>query len=197
MIQTYKFFGENSSLEFDDSKTVKELLQYAFEQFDYYEPFGMDAVTIYQTGFAHFTLDTSRKCCEEIKDPNGLCFAYHIPGFLYYAEGGWGHHMSELSNHPVFCHPVSLKLKFEDFDHTVVFEGTHSFREVLDLLKQVGYVNDSISQITIQVLAYPKANYTRHVDYRDVILDAPMTAFYETLPTDGVVTLVLGGEDYA
>lgn len=67
MIQTYKFFGENSSLEFDDSKTVKELLQYAFEQFDYYEPFGMDIVTIYQSGHAHFTLDTSRKCYEEIE----------------------------------------------------------------------------------------------------------------------------------
>lgn len=89
MIQTYKFFGENSSLEFDDSKTVKELLQYAFERFDYYEPFGMDTVTIYQSGHAHFTLDTSRKCYEEIKDPKGLCFAYYIPGFLYYAEGGW------------------------------------------------------------------------------------------------------------
>lgn len=197
MIQTYKFFGENSSLEFDDSKTVKELLQYAFERFDYYEPFGMDTVTIYQSGHAHFTLDTSRKCYEEIKDPKGLCFAYYIPGFLYYAEGGWGHHMSELSNHPVFSPPISLKLKFEEFDHTVVFEGTHSFREVLDLLKQVGYVNDSISQITIQVLAYPKANYTKHVDCSDAILDAPMTAFDEILPTDGVVTLVLGGEDYA
>lgn len=151
----------------------------------------MDTVTIYQTGFAHFTLDTSRKCCEEIKDPYGLCFAYYIPGFLYYAEGGWGHHMSELSNHPVFNNSVSLKLKFEDFDHTVVFEGPHSFREILDLLKQVGCVNDSISQITIQVLAYPNANYTKHVDCSDVILDAPMTAFYETLPIDGVVTLIL------
>lgn len=151
----------------------------------------MDTVTIYQTGFAHFTLDTSRKCCEKIKDPYGLCFAYYIPGFLYYAEGGWGHHMSELSNHPVFNNSVSLKLKFEDFDHTVVFEGSHSFREILDLLKQVGYVNNSILQITIQVLAYPNANYTKHVDCSDVILDAPMTAFYETLPIDGVVTLIL------
>lgn len=195
MIQTYKFFGENSSLEFEDSKTVKELLQYAFEQFDYYEPFGMDSVTIYQTGFAHFTLDTSRKCYEEIKDPNGLCFAYHIPDFLYFAEGGWGHHMSELPNHPVFDHPVSLKLKFEDFNHTVVFEGTHSFREALDLLKQVGYVDSSLSQIIIQVLAYPKANYIKYIDCQNSILDAPITEFYKTLPTDGVVTLILDDED--
>lgn len=197
MIQTYRFFGENSSLEFDDSKTVKELLQYAFEQFDYYEPFGMETVTIYQSGHAHFTLDTSRKCYEEIKDPNGLCFAYYIPGFLYYAEGGWGHHMSELSNHPEFISPVSLKIKFEDFDHTVVFEGTHSFREVLELLKRVRYIDESFDQILIQVLAYPKPNYTKYIECHNSILDAPMAEFYKTLPTDGIVTLILGEVDYA
>ena len=197
MIQTYRFFGENSSLEFDDSKTVKELLQYAFEQFDYYEPFGMGTVTIYQSGHAHFTLDTSRKCYEEIKDPNGLCFAYYIPGFLYYAEGGWGHHMSELSNHPEFISPVSLKIKFEDFDHTVVFEGTHSFREVLELLKRVRYIDESFDQILIQVLAYPKPNYTKYIECHNSILDAPMAEFYKTLPTDGIVTLILGEVDYA
>lgn len=196
MKQIYKFYGENP-LEFDDSKTVRELIQYAFEQFDYYEPFGIHAVTIYQTGYAHFTLDTSRRCFEEIKEPNGLCFAYHIPGFLYYAEGGWEHHMSELPNHPVFNSPVSLKIKFEDFDHTVVFEGTHSFREVLNLLKRVGYINESIEQIIIQVLAYPKPNYTKHIECHNSILDAPMVEFYKTLPTDGIVTLMLGGADYA
>ena len=197
MIQIYKFFGENSSLEFDDSKTVKELIQYAFEQFDYYEPFGMDTVTIYQSGHAHFTLDTSRKCSEEIKNLDGICFAYHIPNFLYYAEGGWGHHMPELSNHPVFNNPVSLKIKFEDFNHTVIFEGTHSFREVLKLLKRVGYIDESIERIKIQVLAYPNPNYTEYIDCHNPILDTPMIEFYKTLPTDGIVTLILGGVDYA
>lgn len=196
MIQTYQFWGE-MPLEFDDSKTVRELIRYAFEQLDYYEPFGMDAVTIYQTGTPHFILDTNRKCHEEIADPNGLCFAYHIPGFLYYAEGGWGHHMPELANHPVFQQPVPLKLKFEDFHHTVVFEGTHSFREVLDLLKQVGCISDPVERIEIQVLAYPDPNYTRSIDCRDPILDAPLTEFYKALPTDGIVTLVLSGTDYA
>nr|WP_302286889.1 hypothetical protein [Catenibacterium mitsuokai] len=46
MIQEYNFFRENT-LKFEDSKTVKELLEYAFEQYGYYEPFGMDTVTIY------------------------------------------------------------------------------------------------------------------------------------------------------
>lgn len=34
MIQTYHFLGEYS-LEFEDSKTVKELIEYTFEKFDY------------------------------------------------------------------------------------------------------------------------------------------------------------------
>ncbi len=195
MIQTYRFFGENP-LEFEDSKTVRELIHYAFEKFDYYEPFGMDTVTIYQTGHAHFTLDTSRKCCEEIKNLDGLCFAYHIPNFLYYAEGGWGHHMSELPNHPVFNNPVSLKIKFDNFNHTVVFEGTHSFREVLNLLKRVGYIDEAIERIKIHVLAYPKPNYTKYIDCQNPILDATIIEFYKTLPIDGIVTLILGGTDY-
>ena len=45
MIKTFQFLGE-SSLEFDDAKTVKELIRYAFEHFGYYEPFGIDTVTI-------------------------------------------------------------------------------------------------------------------------------------------------------
>lgn len=67
MIQEYSFFRENT-LKFEDSKTVRELLEYAFEQYGYYEPFGMDTVSIYQANIPHFTLDTSRKCYEEIKD---------------------------------------------------------------------------------------------------------------------------------
>ena len=39
MIRKYKFPGEGS-LEFDDNKTVSELLEYAFDKFGYYEPFG-------------------------------------------------------------------------------------------------------------------------------------------------------------
>lgn len=57
--------------------------------------------------------------------------------------------MQKLTNHPVLRNPISLKMKFEDFDHTVVYEGTHTFRDVFNLLKQVGYVETSISQIKI------------------------------------------------
>ena len=64
MIKTYKFFGE-SPLEFEDSKTVKELVEYAFDKFNYYEPFGMDTVTIFQchhpkSNKGWFTTDTKK-----------------------------------------------------------------------------------------------------------------------------------------
>lgn len=195
MINRYHFLGEEP-IKFDDSKTVKELVEYAFDKFDYYEPFGMDAVTVFQchhskSNYGWFTLNSLRLCKDEIENRDELCFAYHIPGFLYYAEGGWGHHMLELGNHPEFQQPVSLKLKFEEFNHTVVFEGTHSFREVLNLLKKVGYIDGTNSQITVQVLAYPKSNYSKHIDCCDPILNAPMTDFEKSLPLDGIVTLVL------
>lgn len=198
MIKTYKFFGENP-LEFEDTKTVKELLEYAFEEFGYYEPFGMDKVTVFQAyhpsgNYGWFTCDTTRKCSDEIKNRNELCFAYYIPDFLYFAEGGWGHHMKELGGHPEFSNPVSIKLRFEDFNHTVVFEGTHSFREVLNLLKRVGYIDESIERIIIHVCAYPNSYYTQYLDCHNSILDAPMVEFDKALPIDGIM---LGGADYA
>ena len=49
--------------------------------FDYYEPAGMELVTIFQshnskTNVGWFTTDTSRSCEEEIEDTDWLCFAY-------------------------------------------------------------------------------------------------------------------------
>lgn len=192
MIQTYRFFGEEP-IEFNDLNTVKELVEYAFERFDYYEPFGMDAVTIYEASYpGHFVLNTSQKCASEIKDPNELCFAYYIPGVLYYAEGGWGHHMRELTNHPKFSHPVDLELKFDDFKHTVVFEGSRTFREILELFQRVGYIEKDSPRITMRVLAYPRPNYSKELDYSDNTLDLPLKEFEKTLPLDeGIVTLII------
>lgn len=191
MIREYNFRGE-IPLKFDDNKTVSELIKYAFDKFGYYEPLGMDCVTVYQCRRPYFVLDTSRLCCEEIEMPQDLCFAYYIPGFLYYAEGGWDDKMSELENHPVFNHPVSLNLQFFDFDNTVVFEGTHTFREVINLLKKVEYIDDTIQDIKVHVMAYPKPDFIKHIDLSDPILDAPMIEFEKTLPTkDGIVTLTL------
>ena len=87
--------GENAAFEFDDSKTVREMIQFAFDQLDYYEPAGMEIVTVFQchhpkTSTGWFTRDTGRICAEEIINTDELCFAYQIPDVFYFAEGGWG-----------------------------------------------------------------------------------------------------------
>jgi len=46
MIQKYRF--SDGIVEFEDSRTVRELIEFAFNQFDYYEPFGIEIVTLYQ-----------------------------------------------------------------------------------------------------------------------------------------------------
>lgn len=86
---------------------------------------------------------------------------------------------------------MSLKLKFEEFNHTVVFEGTHSFRETLNLLKNTGYLEKNISQIKVHVLAYQKENYSQYIELSNPILDVSMVEFANSLPQDGVVTLLL------
>lgn len=130
MTRIYQFVGEEP-LSFDDSKSVKELIQYAFDEFGYYEPAGMELVTLFQpqarTYTGWFTTDTTRSCADEIENRENLCFAYSMPNVFYFAEGGWGHHMLKLGNHPPIDAPVLLKLRFEDFDHSVVINGTYTF----------------------------------------------------------------------
>lgn len=43
------YFFDGGRVEFDDNKSVRELIRYAFDKFDYYEPLGMDIVTVFQS----------------------------------------------------------------------------------------------------------------------------------------------------
>ena len=75
----YTFIGDGS-IFFDEEKTVAELIAYAFDEFGYYEPIGIDRVTVFQCRYPEssegwFTTDTTRTCKEEIKNADGLCFA--------------------------------------------------------------------------------------------------------------------------
>ena len=90
MIRRYTFFVDGQkTLEFDDSKTVKELIEYAFNVFEYYEPAGIGLVTLFQchhsksyTGW--FTRDTNSICADEIEMLNNQYYPNH--GFIYYEE---------------------------------------------------------------------------------------------------------------
>ncbi|MBR5095459.1 MAG: hypothetical protein IK095_10205 [Oscillospiraceae bacterium] len=153
MIRKYTFF-DGGTLSFDDEKSVAELIRYAFDCFGYYEPAGMEIVTLFQayhpqTSTGWFTTDTSRKCSEEILNPDILCFAYYLPGIFYFAEGGWGHHMLELGNHPDIPDPVSLPIKIEGKFEDVVINGNYSFRDIIRYLSRTGYAPADHPQVKV------------------------------------------------
>lgn len=87
MKQEYTFC-DGGTLEFDDSKSVKELIEYAFDTFGYYEPMGMDILTIFQahhpdTNTGWVTTDVTLRCVDEIRNRDWLCFAYHLPDVFF------------------------------------------------------------------------------------------------------------------
>ncbi len=61
-----------------------------------------------------------------------------MPDIFFYAEGGWGHHMTSLGNCPVIPNAVSIHIRFEDFDNTVVINGAYTLREVISFIEQSG-----------------------------------------------------------
>lgn len=182
MIQKYKFF-DGGTIEFEDTKSVRELIQCAFDQFDFYEPFGMDIVTVFQCGYPKsnagwFTTDTLRSCREEIIDREHLCFAYHMPEVFYFAEGGWGHHMSKLSNHPQIEDPVEIRLKFDDFNNTIIINGKYCFRDIINSLSETGYIDEDCDTIRICAI-YGDMKYRSKNEYAislsDPIMDVRLT----------------------
>lgn len=190
MLQKYDFSGDGV-IEFEDSKTVRQLLEYAFEQFGYYEPIGMEYVTLFQsyspkTSTGWFTTDVSASCAQEIQSFDHLCFAYHMPGVFYYAEGGWGHHMQELGNHPQIPNPVSLHLAFDDFDHTVVINGNYTLRDVVDYLMGTGYLETNIDHIKIRVIRQYASSYV--IELTDPLMDVDLNTFEKQLPS--AVTII-------
>ena len=183
MKKIYTFF-DGGTIRFDDQNSVKELLEEAFQSFGYYEPFGMEYVTVFQahhpeTTTGWFTTDINLKCADEIKNPHELCFAYHMPGMFYYAEGGWGHHMKSLGNHPHIPNAVSLNLRFEDFDETVVINGDLCFREILSTLQNTGYTSVSVRYIQVLLSGIAGANYL--ISSSDEILELPLRDFLEEI----------------
>lgn len=195
MIQKYSFSNESESICFDDEKPVKELISAAFEKFGYYEPFGINIVTLFQAHYpgsteGWFTRDIYKPCKEEIiGDKYWLCFAYYMPNVFYYAEGGWGHHMISMKNHPEIDSPVMLHLRFDDFDNTVVFNGNLSFKEVVELFKSVEYIPQNARRIVVHVIN-PS---TPSVEFKlsDAQMNLPLVEFEKELPVAVTVIDIL------
>ncbi len=164
MEREYTFCHEGT-IVFDDNRTVKELAEYAFRSFGYYLPFGMEILTVFQghhpdhhSGW--FTTNTSARCADEIKNPKELIFAYHMPGMFYFVEGGFGHHMNSLGNRPDIPDEVSLTLMFEDFNNTVVINGSISCHDVINALKEAGYIDIDVQKIDVLFSGAPEYSYS-------------------------------------
>lgn len=195
MIQKYSFSANDEFIVFDDEKTVKEMISSAFEKLGYYEPFGMDIVTVFQSQYpgsteGWFTINVQKTCKEEILgDKQWLCFAYHMPNVFYYAEGGWGHHMISLKNHPVIDNPIMLHLRFEEFDHTVVFNGDLTFKKVVELFKSVEYIPQDAERIVVHAInpSVPSVEYK----LSDKQMDLSLVEFEKELPNAVTVIDIL------
>lgn len=184
MIKKYSFI-DNTTVEFDDSKTVRELLNQVFEVAGYYEPFGMGIVTLYQPHSTKstegwFTTDVDRSCSDEIENEDWLCIAYHKPGVFYFAEGGWGHHMISLGNHPHIENPVLLHLRFDDFDNSVVVAGKYTFADIINELRDKEYIPMNSSHLVIRAVN-PYSN-PRVIHFSDPIMRVTLDKFKASLP---------------
>lgn len=188
MDRMFNFEGEES-LFFDDTKSVKELIQYAFDKFDYYEPAGMEIVTLFQpqsrTSTGWFTTDTSRLCVDEIESAEHLCFAYHMPNAFYFAEGGWGHHMLYLGNHPQIDNPVLLHLRFDDFNNSIVINGKYTFENIINFLQETNYLPRKTSGLLVNAVNLCQESFFISVDSE--LMRLQLTEFEKKLPNSVVL----------
>lgn len=183
MLQKYTFF-DGGTIEFDDSKTVRELIAYAFEELDYYEPLGMDIVTVFQahhskTNTGWFTTNVELSCAEEIENREELFFAYYLPGVFYFAEGGWGHHMCELGNHPEIPEAVSVRIRCEYFDNTIVINGRYCFNDIVKTLKKSDYIYPETDSMMVRHVGCIGKDYP--ILFSDPIMTNRLSELYKTI----------------
>lgn len=182
MIRSYTFF-HGGSLEFEDSKTVRELIEYAYGQFRHTLLPAIEIATIHQspdpraeTGW--FTRDTNHTCAEEIVNPDHLYFACQLPDVFYFAEGGWGHHMTELGNHPIISDPVNLNLCFTGFDDNVIINGNYSFADIINYLKDSHYISEC-SKLHVKPIGIPDWGY--FIQLSDDIMQLKLVDFLDRI----------------
>lgn len=182
-MRQYTFF-DGGAVEFDEKKSVRELIEYAFDSFDYYEPLGIDAVTVFQpncskTSTGWFTTDVTLSCEEEIGDSSNLCFAYHIPNVFYFAEGGWDSHMLDLGNHPKIDNAIDIDIRLDGKENTVVINGSYSFNDIVKKLKSVDYISSKLNHVNV---FYKGSNLQfDKIYFSDELLDLPLTKLKEII----------------
>jgi hypothetical protein len=136
------------SVEFDENRTIAELVSDVFAQYDYYEPMGMDAVTVYDLHTRQIQTDRTRTC-KEAGLHRELCIAYYKPPYFYYVEGGWGHHMIQMHARADIPDAVSFQLRFEDFKGSPVINGNATLGQLFTFLKRCEYIDADCDTWTV------------------------------------------------
>ena len=140
-MKTYKVFGVGE-VEIDEDKTIAELVETAFVLYDYWEPAGLELVTIYDAENFNIVLDRNMTC-KEAGLGKLLCIAYFKPNVFFYVEGGWGHHMIQMNAAKYIEDPVSFKLIFDDFNGSPVINGNITLRQIFAFLADAGYIDEN------------------------------------------------------
>lgn len=146
-MKVYDIF-DIGKIEFDENRPVYELVEEAFERYGYWEPAGMDIVTVYDVQSYCVVLDRNMTCSEAGLG-NLLCVAYYEPNKFYYVEGGWGHHMIQMNVAKLIDEPVSFQLIFEGFNGWPVISGRVRLLEMFNFLKKTEYIDTDNYCLTV------------------------------------------------
>ena len=156
---------------FDDEKTVRELIERVFEESGYYEPMGMDVVTVYDASKYRVVLDTSKKCKDELSPEghNGFTVAYLKEDKFFFAEGGWGHHMINMNAAKLIGNPINIRVVFDGFKNSVVINGNIKLGEIYSFLCETTYITEDNYNFFVGALDYgmsPALNKCKKYDMR-------------------------------
>lgn len=175
MIKTYTFFNIRKKIEidFDENRTVKELISAVYEKYGFEAKHGLDVVTIYDMKNYHVV--TNRK--NTLKKENvssGLCFAYFKKGEFLYVEGGWGHHMIKMDAVSQIKEPFMFYMSFDKVLNDFAFVATKKM--TIKMLYEALYKSEHIytcSYIDIYNVNRGGANYEllKRVSVIDAIND--------------------------
>ena len=94
--------------------------------------------------------------------------------------------MEKLGNHPFIKDAVSLHLRFDDFDHTVVVAGQYRVMDMIRYMQKHEYLTDDLRGIVIRAINPYKIPVTILMD--DPVLRMSLTDFEKWLPDS--VTIV-------
>ena len=88
--------------------------------------------------------------------------------------------MSALGNHPRIDNPVSLHIRFDGFNHTVVINGKYTFADIIRFLKRTEYLTKKATTLWIRPInpysdAYP-------IFFSSDLMSLPLTEFEKKLP---------------